>query len=181
MNSKGVWKVIRNPMIDYLSKIPVIYAIDKHMCFEWNLIWAGNTPRVKDHPTGSMRRSALRYWSGFFMRLPNHYRIFLLLLVAPNRWKVNIAEDTIYFRHRARKPQSSTDLKASSLWTSFHDIRRYQASFQKREATNSSTQLWLQQWPTGTITLGDQWWHTYSEGNQKLSNWTWGKSCFTQD
>lgn len=54
-----------------------------------------------------------------------------------------IAKHTMRFRNgNLRGPGVRTHLKASSLWTSIHTIKRHNASVQRREASNSPTELW---------------------------------------
>lgn len=92
------------------------------------------SPRAKDHLTETPT-PLLSCWPRFSMRLPKHYKLWLLSLVPSQKWKISpYCKDTIHFRHRTSRPLSRTDLelKASSLRTIFQGPRRHYA---RREAT----------------------------------------------
>lgn len=81
------------------------------------------------------------------------------------------------FRHRNQRHLSWNRPECSFAedWLAWY--QRWYASYQRRETTNSPTQLWYL-WITtmtttvGRITLRLQWCHTYLGSNKQSSNWT---------
>lgn len=65
----------------------------------------------------------------------------MVIHLREEKW-VSIAEDLMPLQILGPQSWSWTDLKAFSPWSSFHGIKRLHASFQRRKATNSPTQLW---------------------------------------
>lgn len=77
---------------------------------------------------------------------------------------------TMYFRYRTQRIWDRSDLKTSSLRTSFHCTKRCYVSYQWREATSSSIQLSCL-WTTMISTAIYLWkhsWHSYFGGTQYL-------------
>lgn len=91
--------------------------------------------------------------SGRSQRLPKHDRLLLLPLVAPQGEKVHPRG----WRHHALQIQTWTPDDLSWIWpeslflrTSFYGVGCHQAKFQRKQTTNSPTQLWHLWVTTGT-------------------------------
>lgn len=78
-----------------------------------------------------------------------------------------IAVDTTYFKHRAKR---------TLIWNwpecLFPDTRRHHASFHRKEAVNSPTQLWCL-WTTTMTSIPHNCKHTHTMVVTNSSDWTW--------
>lgn len=121
-------------------------------------------------PTPGMRSLFWSYWSQLSRRLPNHYTLLLLPMVASQsiRWVPNV-EEFMYLRHKTQRIPNEYDLKACTVGTSFHGTRRKHA---EEEANQQSYQVMIPMNHINdlhcTIAPRVQECHTYLQGNQQL-------------
>ena len=77
----------------------------------------------------------------FSKPLSRHSKVLLLLPFIPSNprdGRVPTADNTMHSGHRTQRTWTGSELKTSSLRTSFHVNRRHHASFQRKEANTSS-------------------------------------------
>lgn len=117
-----------------------VYTLSiSHLGWQW-------FPQIYTYPTKILTpETSSLCWSGLSKRLPKH-RLSLKSLVGPYKWKVYFRSST-YFRNRAQWTHAGSDLKVSSMRSSFHGTRSLQSNFRGRKAKNCPIQL-CRAWPT---------------------------------
>lgn len=84
-------------------------------------------PQTKKIPIPGLRSYLMSSRSVECKRLPKYYRLLLLPLLVSKQLKTPpIAKDTMIFRHITQRAQAASNVKASSLRSSFYGTRRHQ-------------------------------------------------------
>lgn len=109
------------------------------MCMEYST--QAVNPPLKNHKVKKSNEPGMRHLFKCLVRLGQiDSRLLLLASVASQRLNI-VAEDIIYLGCRTQIILAGSNLKVSSLQSSFHGIRKYSINCQNRETINSATQL----------------------------------------